>query len=92
MYARACKLATGQWYQDKSKTELLKDAGALRETLKSKLATIYAMEQNGSSGIRSIWISEDDADAVTTALSSKLDQAQEDIEKLLFEVVSLEVN
>jgi hypothetical protein len=78
--------------QEKAKQDLLNDTAALRDTLVDKLASIYDVANNGAAGIRSIWISGDDGDAVMSAVSSKLGVSEEGIEKLLFEVVSLQVS
>jgi hypothetical protein len=93
IFASAYRLGPPDGDQEKNARKcLLDDAGALRKTLKSMLASAYARAQNGSFVKRSIWFSEDDADAVTTAFTHKLVKAKKGLQKLLYEVVSIEVS
>lgn len=90
MYARACQLAT----DSKDRSELLGETQAMRGVLEELLGSIYAHENSseGQTSASSIWVSPDESEAVSSALAPKLQQAAEGVERLLFEVVTLEVS
>ena len=90
MYARACQLANAS--DDRS--ELLRETQAMRGVLEELLSSIYAHNNSseGQGAESSIWVSPDESEAVSSALAPKLRQAAEGVERLLFEVVTLEVS
>lgn len=64
----------------------------MRGVLEELLSSIYASNnEDGKSGVSSIWVSADESEAVSSALAPKLRQAEEGVERLLFEVVTLQV-
>ena len=64
----------------------------MRGVLEELLSSIYASNNaDGRSPVSSIWVSADESEAVSSALAPKLRQAEEGVEKLLFEVVTLQV-
>lgn len=88
MFARACQItSTGG-----TTAELQNEVGEMRKMLIGRLASIYSSLQGDTSSMSvSIWSGEEEAEAVSAAIAPKLARAKEDVERLLFEVVTLEV-
>lgn len=64
----------------------------MRGVLEELLSSIYASNnEDGNTMVSSIWVSADESAAVSSALAPKLRQAEEGVERLLFEVVTLQV-
>ena len=64
----------------------------MRDILEELLSSIYASSsEDGGSKVTSIWVSSDESEAVSSALAPKLQQAEQGVEELLFEVVTLQV-
>ncbi|KAH7616468.1 hypothetical protein Ndes2526B_g08560 [Nannochloris sp. 'desiccata'] len=70
---------------------LAEEAGQLRETLVNKLQAVYASTLGGLAAGQTLWLGEDEAAAVGSALLPKLEKTVKELESLLFEVVTLEV-
>lgn len=88
MFARACQTTSSKGPVE----ELLGEVQEMRKMLVSKLAGVYrSLDSEGSSAPSSVWSSEDETEAVTAAVAPKLARVQEDVKRLLFEVVTLEV-
>ena len=88
MFARACQLTS----KSQGTTELQREVGQMRKMLVGKLASVYSSARGGPDAVAfSIWSSPEEADAVAAALAPKLSKAQEAVERLLYEVVTLEV-
>lgn len=86
MFGRACKSLNDP---DKA-AEVARDVVQLRKTLEDKLADIL-FKQMGREREVSLWSSADERDALDTALSPKLDKSRDETERLLYEVITLEV-
>ena len=86
MFGRACKSLNDP---DKA-AEVARDVVQLRKTLEDKLADIL-FKQMGREREVSLWSSPDERDALDTALSPKLDKSRDETERLLYEVITLEV-
>jgi MoxR-like ATPase len=73
-------------------TSLAEEVGQLRETLVTKLQAVYASTLGGLAAGQTLWLGEDEAAAVGSALVPKLEKTLKELESLLFEVVTLEVS
>lgn len=71
---------------------LAEEVGQMRETLANKLANVYASSLGGLAAGQTLWLGEDEAEAVGSALLPKLEKTMAELEALLFEVVTLEVS
>jgi MoxR-like ATPase len=71
---------------------LAEEVGQLRETLVTKLQSVYASTLGGLAAGQTLWLGEDEAAAVGSALLPKLEKTVKELESLLFEVVTLEVS
>ena len=87
MFGRACKSLN----KPDSISSVAEEVGQLRETLEEKLKGIYIRQSGSNAEHDNIWISPEEADALDTALSPKIEKTKEEIERLLYEVVTLEV-
>ena len=87
MFGRACKSLN----KPEQAAIVAQEVTQLRHTLEDKLRDIIVKQLGRDSGKENLWISPDDVDALDTALSPKLDKAREEVERLLYEVVTLEV-
>ena len=86
MFGRACKSLNNP----EQVAEVTKDVQQLRKTLEEKLADII-FKQMGREKELTLWSSQDERDALDTALSPKLDKSRDETERLLYEVITLEV-
>ena len=87
LFGRACKVLGDA----DAVAVLAGEVGQLRETLASKLSSVYASTLGGLATGQTLWMGEDEAEAVGSALLPKLDRTVKELEALLFEVVTLEV-
>ena len=88
LFGRACRgLGDPQ-----SVKGLAEEVGQLRETLSNKLSAVYASSLGGLASGQTLWLGEDEAAAVGSALLPKLEKTGAEVEALLFEVVTLEVS
>lgn len=88
MFGRACKALGKSDEMFIVATEL----SQLKEALSEKLTGIYAAADGGLPSGASMWLGNEDMSAVASALLPKLEKTKEEVEKLLFEVVTLEVS
>ena len=87
LFGRACKgLGDGV-----ALAALAEEVGQLRETLTTKLSTVYASRLGGFGSGQELWLGGDDVAAVGSALLPKMERTLSEVEALLFEVVTLEV-
>ena len=86
MFGRACKSLN----DPEKAAEVTKDVQQLRKTLEDKLGDII-FKQMGRERELTLWSSADERDALDTALSPKLDKSRDETERLLYEVITLEV-
>lgn len=87
MFGRACKSLNNPEQVEKVTHEVTQ----LRETLEDKLKDIIFKQIGRTSGRENLWTSPDEMDALETALSPKLDKTKDEVERLLYEVITLEV-
>ena len=88
MFARACQTTS----TNKPADVLLEEVGEMRKVLVGKLTSIYGSSTGEADAVAfSIWSSGDETEAVAAALAPKLEKAREGVERLLYEVVTLEV-
>lgn len=87
MFGRACKSLNNP----EQVANVTREVGQLRETLEDKLKDILFKQLGRSSGKENLWTSPDEMDALDTALSPKLDKTKDEVERLLYEVITLEV-
>ena len=87
LFGRACR-GLGE---PAAVTVLAEEVGQLRETLVNKLQIVYASTLGGLAAGQTLWLGEDEAAAVGSALLPKLERTVKELESLLFEVVTLEV-
>jgi MoxR-like ATPase len=88
LFGRACK-GLGD---PAAVASLAQEVGSLRETLTARLGDVYASTLGGLASGQTLWLGEDEAEAVGSALLPKLEKTVKDLEALLFEVVTLEVS
>ena len=88
MFGRACKsLADAP-----AVAALAEEVGALRGALEEKLAGVYGASVGGFPAVQgSLWLGREEAAAAAAALLPKLERTRDEVERLLFEVVTLEV-
>lgn len=88
MFGRACKSLNDA----EAVKVLIEEIGQLKATLGDKLAAVYSNASEGFPIVaENIWLGRDEAKAVASALLPKLEKSRDEVEKLLFEVVTLEV-
>ena len=87
MFGRACK-ALGK---PEEVAGVAEELGQLREALTEKLVGVYGAAENGLPSGANMWLGQDDSAAIASALLPKLEKTKEEVERLLFEVVTLEV-
>lgn len=87
MFGRACKSLN----KPDQVAGVVDEVKQLRQTLEDKLMDIYKKQFGRDSGNENVWISPEEADALDTALSPKMDKTRDEVERLLYEVVTLEV-
>lgn len=87
MFGRACKSLN----KPEQVAGVVEEVQQLRQTLEEKLIDIYRKQFGRESGNENVWISPEEADALDTALSPKMDKTRDEVERLLYEVVTLEV-
>jgi MoxR-like ATPase len=87
MFGRACKSLNNP----EQVAKVTEEVSQLRETLEDKLKDIIFKQIGRSSGKENLWTSPDEMDALDTALSPKLDKTKDEVERLLYEVITLEV-
>jgi MoxR-like ATPase len=87
LFGRACRGLS----DPATVTALAEEVGQLRETLINRLQTVYASTLGGLAAGQTLWLGEDEAAAVGSALLPKLEKTVKELESLLFEVVTLEV-
>lgn len=87
MFGRACKSLN----KPDQIAKVAHEVAQLRETLEDKLKDIMFKQIGRSSGKEQLWTSPDEMDALDTALSPKLDKTKDEVERLLYEVITLEV-
>jgi len=72
--------------------EIAGEAGALRELLADRLATVtVALDGGFPAVLGNLWLGPDEAEAVATALAPKLQRTKQAVTSLLFEAATLEV-
>jgi MoxR-like ATPase len=72
--------------------EIAGEAGALRELLAERLATVtVALDGGFPAVLGNLWLGADEAEAVATALVPKLQRTKQAVTSLLFEAATLEV-
>jgi len=86
MFGRACKSLNNP----EQASAVARDVQQLRLTLEEKLVDII-FKQMGREREMTLWSSADERDALDTALSPKLDKSRDETERLLYEVITLEV-
>lgn len=86
MFGRACKSLNNP----EQVAKVTEEVSQLRETLEDKLKDIIFKQIGRSSGKENLWTSPDEMDALDTALSPKLDKTKDEVERLLYEVITLE--
>ncbi|PRW56633.1 ATPase associated with various cellular activities AAA_5 isoform A [Chlorella sorokiniana] len=88
MFGRACKnLGNAE-----ATAMLVSEVGDVRDTLVNKLAGVYSAMEGGFPAVTgNLWLGQDEAQAVASALLPKLEKSRKEVEDLLFEVVTLEV-
>jgi len=87
MFGRACKSLN----KPDQVAGVVDEVKQLRQTLEDKLMDIYKKQFGRESGNENVWISPEEVDALDTALSPKMDKTRDEVERLLYEVVTLEV-
>lgn len=88
IFGRACKSLN----DPEAMKELIGEVGALRQLLTEKMTQTYADVVGGFPSITdSLWLGADEGAAIASALLPKLEKAKNEVERLLFEVVTLEV-
>ncbi|KAI7840670.1 hypothetical protein COHA_005592 [Chlorella ohadii] len=88
MFGRACK----NLGNPEATAMLVKEVGDVRETLVNKLAGVYSAMEGGFPAVMgNLWLGQEEAQAVASALLPKLEKSRKEVEDLLFEVVTLEV-
>lgn len=89
MFGRACKSLN-----DPAAVEVVaEEVAQLRDTLTEKLTDVYAATAGGLLSVgQSMWLGREEADAVTSALLPRVERSRDEVEKLLYEVVTLEVS
>eukprot|EP00889_Picochlorum_renovo_P001716 jgi/Picre1/28746/NNA_004145.t1 len=86
MFGRACKSLN----KPDQVAGVVDEVKQLRQTLEDKLMDIYKKQFGRESGNENVWISPEEVDALDTALSPKMDKTRDEVERLLYEVVTLE--
>ncbi|PSC72582.1 ATPase associated with various cellular activities AAA_5 [Micractinium conductrix] len=88
MFGRACKAIGNPAALD----SLAGEVGDLRRALTDKLSGIYATMNEGFPAVLgNLWLGQDEAQAVASALLPKLEKTRKEVGDLLFEVATLEV-
>jgi MoxR-like ATPase len=88
IFGRACKSLN----DPEAMKELVGEVGALRQLLTEKMTQTYVDVVGGFPSITdSLWLGADEGAAIASALLPKLEKAKNEVERLLFEVVTLEV-
>ena len=92
MYARGCALNSG--VQAGTASETVAEVAALRGALAGKLAEVRGSIQTEgrAPSLANLWLGQDEIEAAVTALGPKLKKTAVALEKLLAEVVTLEVS
>jgi len=89
MFGRACRSLN----EPESSSTVVEEVAQLRETLSDKLAEVYASTLGGMLSVsEGLWLGEEEAAAVASALLPRMEKTRDEVEKLLFEVVTLEVS
>lgn len=90
MYARACARSSGKTPADE---ETQREVTALRSALAGKLAEVQAVVASEETSLSraNMWLGKDETEAVVLALGPKLEKTAKELERLIGEVVTLEV-
>ncbi|KAI8473934.1 MAG: AAA domain-containing protein [Monoraphidium minutum] len=89
IFSRACKALGGS---SERVDEIAREAGQLRGLLADKLLQVMVNLEGGFPSLHgNLWLGSGEGDAVATALVPKLNKTRDNVEKLLFEVATLEV-
>lgn len=89
IFSRACKALGGA---SERVEEIAAEAGQLRGLLADKLLMVLVNLEGGFPTLHdNLWLGSGEGDAVATALVPKLNKTRDAVEKLLFEVATLEV-